>query len=151
MKCIVILILTTVAATAAAGPEETWLHAGGMDIQAAKIVAEVPRDSVFEVPVSMFEEAEGRLKSAAARKLQSYDVDALSRNRFSCAGSSTPFLVRAVFTNGNTGAFLLKRLDSALWVSHSSLGVSTGTHRSALLVCLNFNPSVVYVTAGGAM
>ena len=151
MKGIVTLVLATAAAAVAAGSEETWLNAGSMDIHAAKIVADVPSSSFFEVPVSMFEEAERRLNSTATMSLQNYDVDALSRNRFSCAEGSTPFLVRAVFTNGSTGGFSLKRLDSALWVSHSSLGASTGTHRSALLVCLNFIPSVVYVTAGGAM
>ena len=151
MKLIVTLMLSAATASAAADPAEPWLNADSLDIHAAKTVAEVPRDYFFEVPVSMFEEAERRLKSEAAVKLQSYDVESLSRKHFSCTTGATPFLVRAVYTNGNTGGYWLKRLDSALWVSHSSLGASTGTHRSALIVCLRFNPSIVYVTAGGGM
>ena len=150
MKVIVKLLLVAAATSAAAGSAESWLNAD-FDLDGAKIVAEVPRDAVFEVPVSMFEEAERRLSSSAAVILQSYDVESLSRSHFLCPPRTTPFLVRAVFTNGNTGGYSLKRLDSALWVSHSSLGASTGEHRSALLVCLRFTPSAVYVTAGGAM
>ena len=152
MKLIVTLLFSAATASAAAAdPAESWLNSNSLDIHAAKTVTEVPRDFFFEVPVSMLEEAERRLESEAAVKLQSYDVESLSRKHFSCIKGATPFLVRAVYTNGNTGSYWLKRLDSALWVSHNPLGASTGTHRSALIVCLRFNPRIVYVTAGGGM
>jgi hypothetical protein len=151
MRRIAILTLAAVACQAVANPAEDWLSPRAIEVNAAKVLVEISRDLIVELPVSMFEEAEQRLQSQAIVELQAYDVENLSRSHFSCPRDTTAYLVRAVYTNGNTGGYQLTQLDSALWVSHVSLGVSRGMHRSALIACLRFKPSSVVVTSGGAM
>jgi len=99
----------------------------------------------------MFEAAEQELREHPAVKLPDYGPDNYRRKDLACPEHTAPYLLRAVYTNGATGGYYLQRVGDILWVSHQSLGRSTGTHRSALLACLPFTPAEVYVTAGGAM
>jgi hypothetical protein len=151
MRRIAILTLVATACQAVANPADDWIRLPTIEVSAAKVSVEVPRNQFFEVPVSMLEEAEQRLQSQPIMKLETYDVENLSRKHFTCPRESTGYLVRAVYTNGWTGGYKLTQLESALWVSHASLGESTGTHRSALIACLRFKPSDVFITAGGGM
>jgi hypothetical protein len=151
MRRIAVLALAATAFQAAANPADDWLRPRTSEVNAVKVLVEIPRGLFFEVPVSMFEEAEQRLRSQQLVKLEPYDVENLSRKHFSCRRETTGYLVRAVYTNGWTGGYQLNQLDSALWVSHSSLGATTGSHRSALIACLRFKPSDVFITAGGGM
>ena len=111
----------------------------------------MPREYVFEVPVSLLDMAMQQLRTKPIVSLQSYDVDSFSRWHFSCPTATTPYLVRAVYENGGTGGYHLQQVDSSLWVGHASLGAASGKHRSALLTCLEFQPSQVFVTSTGAM
>ena len=151
MRSIVALALAVAACQAMANPADDWLRPRTIELNAAKVLVEVPRDLVFEVPVSMFEEAEQRLQAQPIEELQTYDVENLSRKHFSWPRETKGYLVRAVYTNGRTGGYKLVQLDSALWVSHVSLGVSTGTHRSALIACLRFKPATMFITSGGGI
>lgn len=121
----------------------TWPHGAEPE--------QLPLTSHVELPISMFESATRELHSHAAVKLPDYGPSNFLRREFACPDKTQPYLVRAVFTNGSTGGYHLRRVGDALWVGHDSLGQSTGPHRSALLACLPFDPSEVYVTASGAM
>jgi hypothetical protein len=112
---------------------------------------ELPLGSYVELPISMFEAAEDQLREHAIMKLPEYGPENFRRKDFACPAGTAPHLVRAVYTNGATGAYYLHRVGNALWVSHQSLGRSSGAHRSALLACLGFEPTEVYVTTAGAM
>jgi hypothetical protein len=151
MRRLVILILAGAAWHAVANPADDWIRSRTIEVGAAKVLVKVPRSLFFEVPVSLFEEAERRLQPQQIVKLEPYDVENLSRKHFTCPRETTGYLVRAVYTNGSTGGYELTQLESALWVSHSSLGESSGTHRSALIACLRYEPSEVFITAGGGM
>jgi hypothetical protein len=151
MKLFVMLVLTSFVGQASAGQMESWLHAPTANINTAKVVAQVPGAQVFEVPASVLTMALERLTDRPIMPLQGYEVDSFSRGHFSCPAATKPYLVRAVYENGGTGGYELQQVDSSLWVSHASLGSATGMHRSALLVCIGFQPSQVFVTSSGAM
>ena len=63
---------------------------------------------------------------------------------YKCEQGKKPYLVRALYGQGGTGAYSLFRLGSALVVSHGSLG-DPAMNRSALIVNLDFEPMEVYV------
>lgn len=151
MRAIATIVLTTLAFPAVANPADEWLAPRTVEPTAAKVLREISASDFFEVPVSMLEGAEQRLQSTQFALLAPHEVDSLSRGHFSCRQKTSGYLVRAVYSAGPTGGYRLTQLDSALWVSHSSLGVSTGMHRSALIACLRFKPSEAFVTSGGAM
>jgi hypothetical protein len=151
MKRIASLVFLAFSGFAAAGQADPWLRAPTANIGNAKIIEAVPRERVFEVPVSLLESAMQQLKDLPIVALQSYDLDSFSRWHFTCPAGSNPYLVRAVYENGGTGGYFLQRVDSSLWVTHSSLGAANGQHRSALLVCLGFHPSQVFVMTSGAL
>jgi len=151
MKHFAILLLALASAPTFAREPDSWLHAPTTNINAAEIVSSIPSDRVFEIPASLLDTALVQLRTSSIVPLQDYQVDSLSRGHFSCPSSTHPYLVRAVYENGGTGGYNLQQVDSALWVSHSSLGASSGKHHSGLLVCLALQPSQVFVTTSGAM
>ena len=145
-------ILLLLAATRVAAEDVgAWVNSLPADFHKAKVLRPIPRDQFFEVPVSMFELAEERLTKSAVIPQESYDIEAFGLRSFSCPTKTRPFLVRAIYENGRTGGYHLQQIDSALWVGHESLGAGTSKHRSALIVCLDFNPKEIYVTSGGGM
>jgi hypothetical protein len=139
------------SSTACAGSLEQWRNPFALDMNTAKVVAQLPRTSVAEVTASKLEDAEQRLASQPIIPQEPYDAEHFGQPAFACQPSTRLYLVRAVYTNGSTGGFHLQRVENTLWVAHSSLGASSGDHRSALLVCLDFSPEQVFVTANGAM
>ncbi|UYB52746.1 hypothetical protein OCJ37_01905 [Xanthomonas sp. AM6] len=151
MKLLAAATLALVVSQVSAEQPESWLRAPATNINTAKIVKPVPRDYIFEVPVSLFDMAMEELRAKPIVPLQSYDVDSFSRWHFSCPRATSPYLVRAVYSNGGTGGYHLQQVDSSLWVGHASLGASSGEHRSALLACLDFQPSQVFVLSSGAI
>ena len=150
MKILAIaLVLLGTSSTCLAA--ESWLKGVPATWPNGDRPQELPRGTYVELPISMFEPAEQELREHAAVKLPDYGPGNYRRNDLACPERTAPYLVRAVYTNGATGGYYLQRVGDILWVSHQSLGRSTGTHRSALLACLPFEPVEVYVTAGGAM
>jgi len=144
--CVLLVALPGLAAAT-----ESWLTSSPPDVSHSQITKEISGEFYVEVPVSLFEAAAYRLDREPIIPLTTGDLQWFSRGHFSCPSGAAPNLVRAVYTNGGTGGYYLERVDSTLWVTHQSLGVSTGDHRSALLVCLDFKPIRVVVTAGGAI
>ena len=147
----VILFGFALSSTACARSLEQWRNPFLLNMHTAKIIAEIPRSSVAEVAASKLEDAAQRLSSQPIIPQESYDAEHFGQPTFTCKAPARLYLVRAVYTNGSTGGFHLQRVENTLWVAHSSLGVSSGDHRSALLVCLDFTPEQVFVTANGAM
>jgi|SRR6185312_1711122 len=130
---------------------ESWLRGLPASWPNGNQPKELPPNTYAEVPVSMFETAEEQLRKHAVVKLPDDGAESFRRKDLLCSNGSRPYLVRAVYTNGSTGGYSLNRIGNILWVSHESLGQSTGVHRSALVACLPFEPVEVYVTASGAM
>ncbi len=152
MKIIAPLLFCIVLSSAAcAASLEKWRNPFALNMHTAKVVVQIPRTSVAEVAASKLEDAVQRLSSQPIIPQEPYDAEHFGHPTFVCQSPTRLYLVRAVYTNGSTGGFHLQRVENALWVAHSSLGASTGDHRTALLVCLNFSPEQVYVTANGAM
>ena len=130
---------------------ESWLRGVPATWPNSDRPQELPSGTYVELPISMFEAAQEELREHSAVKLPEYGPGNYRRSDLACPERTAPYLVRAVYTNGATGGYHLHRVGDILWVGHQSLGRSTGTHRSALLACLPFEPAAVYVTAGGAM
>jgi len=130
---------------------ESWLRGVPATWPHGERPQQLPLDTYTELPISMFDSAAQELREHAAIKLPDYGPDNFRRKDLGCSDRTAPYLVRAVYTNGATGGYYLHRIGNILWVSHQSLGRSMGTHRSALIACLPFEPSEVYVTASGAM
>ena len=152
MKIVAALIFAfALPSTACACGPEQWRKPFTLDMNTPKVVVQIPGTSVAEVATSKLDDAVQRLSSQPIIPQEPYDAEHFGQPSFACQPSTRLYLVRAVYTNGSTGGFHLQRVENALWVAHSSLGVSSGDHRSALLVCLDFTPEQVYVTANGAM
>lgn len=62
---------------------------------------------------------------------------------FECPQRKTPYLIRAVFGNGGTGRYVVKRMGRRLLVLHGSLG-NYVANKSALVVNLDFVPEAIF-------
>lgn len=151
MKPHVVLAVLAAQAAWAAGPE-SWLSHEFPEVEEVRSAALLKDELFFEVPVSKLAEAEERLASMPAVAQKPYNAVFFGRPDFSCRAPASLFLLRAVYSNGSTGADEIKMLAAgSVWVSHHSLGRSTGQHRSACLACLASTPTRVYVSSSGAM
>jgi len=131
---------------------DPWLSKMFPEASDAQSATLLPESSFFEVPVSKLAVAELRLAEQPAVAQEAYAAQYYGRAEFSCQASESLYLLRAVYTNGGTGAFQVQLLAAgSVWVSHHSLGRSSGTHRSALLACLPKQPARVFVSSSGAM
>ena len=151
MKFLAALILCAITMSAIASRSEAWISPFTLNVNTAKILKVVARDQFFEVSVSMFESAQERLVEQPIVPQEPYDAEHFGQSKFACPSNTHLYLVRAVYENGSTGGYHLQRVNNSLWVSHQSLGAPTSKHRSALLVCLDFQPAKVFVTSGGGM
>ncbi|MFC0682852.1 hypothetical protein ACFFGH_33895 [Lysobacter korlensis] len=150
MKRLLVLLALSAPAVVAAGTQDTWISPFALNMNTAKVVETIPRERFFEVAVSKLELAQERLESKPTIEQKWYDAEAFGQPAFSCTDARRPYLVRAVYQNGRTGGYRLQRVENTLWVAHNSLGKPTGQHRSALLVCLDFQPERVFVSTHGA-
>ena len=71
-------------------------------------------------------------------------------DRESKLGTLRPYLVRAVAINELTGRFTAWSHDGELWMAHGSLGNGVD-HRVPVVVFLDHQPSVLFVTASSAL
>jgi hypothetical protein len=69
---------------------------------------------------------------------------------FSCPSDSDPYLVRSLQWNRSLSGYTIGLRDSALQVSHGSLGRSASISRAPLIVCLSTKPPQVFVEAYAA-
>lgn len=142
-----LLLLAAITSTALAldmHDGKAWLHPAP-NTCTFENWKELPDSDYFEVPASKEYVAERRdLTQKRFVSLTEESAQYYIGEHYQCPSGKRPFLVRAVFANGGTGAFKLYRCGDALLVSHSSLGHSTVYYRSALVVNLTFVPKDVY-------
>jgi hypothetical protein len=109
---------------------------------------QIPGKYITEIPHSLFDTAEQLLAKTPFL--------AIGNNYFParipvCPSDTEAYLVRALYEHGSTGTFEAYAVGSVLLIRHYALGPSAKDHRSALIVCLGFKPSKVYIATGGAM
>ncbi len=120
------------------------------DRVASKLV-ELQRDAFAEVPISAFSLAEAQLDRSSIVPLADYGAQTYKVEHLKCVAPNRLYLVRALYGNPSTGAFWLYRLDHELVVMHMYLGAGVTLRHSALVVCLDFKPTQIYVSVGGGM
>lgn len=123
---------------------DVWLSPPAQGFRTQVPIEDVNSSDFFEVALSKFETAKNRLGSTAFLMIGNAAIDHFGQRNFRCGEGKQAYLVRAIYMNGSTGQYHVKRYGSSLLVTHGSLGVASGEKRSALVVCLNFEPVAVY-------
>ncbi len=147
------LALLLLTATPALGSDpKAWVRdPPSTPVREAKIQQNVSQKNIFEVPVSEFSDAEQRLLEKPIVRVRDDELASITSDHFSCSYPEMGFLVRAVYENAVSGRYRVQRFDSSIWIVYSSLGPASGVHRSALFVCLDFEPDDVFVSTDGAL
>jgi hypothetical protein len=63
---------------------------------------------------------------------------------YRCPPGKKPYIVRAVYGQGGTGNYAVFKRGDELLVHHASLGSTTATHKSALIINLDFKAASSY-------
>jgi hypothetical protein len=149
MKRTTLIALYFLCGTAYAEQANSWFHPLPQDMNSASKTVQIPEERFFEVTASKEATAEYWLTEKTYISQTSKDFDFFGQHNFHCPSSTKPYLVRAVYENGGTGHFNVERRGSALLISHMSLGGASKMFRTALMVCLDFQPTEVYHEIGG--
>jgi hypothetical protein len=144
MKASTVALMTLATLSARAETSLEWVEMVPASVGNWRTQPRLAQDTFFEVPVSRLEAAESKLSQAAAVAVQRDAFAYFGRPKFRCSTSNQPYLVRASFMNGGNGKFEIRWLNSALLVSHESLGSGGARKRSVLLVCLPREPTAVF-------
>lgn len=138
-----ILLALTLSSSDPAAPLKGWLHPPPDEMfRGAEPIAE---SHVYEVVAS-------KLDTAVWRELAEHAIVALTLTDpkwftgpyFRCDPGRSPFLMRAVYGHGGTGGYEVRRKGLSVLVRHGSLGRSSPVNKSALVVCLDFEPTGLY-------
>jgi hypothetical protein len=138
------LLLFLWASTCFAAQPDTWFR----DWPSGSTGQDVPRKQVIEVPHSLFGYAQDLLKTKSFLRIRERYFPGFASE---CPTGTIAYLVRALYEHPNNGTFNVKQHGHDLLVRHYALGPKAATHRSALVVCLSFEPDQVYVATGGAL
>jgi hypothetical protein len=144
-----VVLVLAIAVLEPAGQDQSgreWLRS-----PPAKSFAEwtpVPEKDVYEVVASkeiiaVLSELSGKPWIALSEGQARY----YTGHYFQKTPGQRTFLVRAVYGQGGTGGYSVSRRGSEVHVSHGSLGRSDASHKSALVVNLDFVPQQLFVTA----
>ena len=144
-------LFIAIPSTALVAQPTNWLEPITLDAQTAQPSRDIAASDFFEIAASKKHAAEEMLKSSAAVSVGGAEIDYFGQRNFRCTEGKNPYLVRASFMNGATGDFVVKRFGTSLLIGHGSLGAATAIERTALVVCLDFQPSAVYSSISGAM
>ena len=109
---------------------------------------DIPSNQVTEVPHSLFGEAQELLRTKPFLHIGERYFPGFG---YACPSGTSAYLVRALYERPANGVFNVKQHGRELLVRHYALGPRSATHRSALVVCLSFEPEQVYVATGGAL
>jgi hypothetical protein len=107
---------------------------------------ELPATDVFEVVAS-------KESVAIARDLAEKQIVLIEEKtgkyfagaNYQCPPGKKAYLVRAVYGHGGTGGYKVLRRGNEILIHHSSLGRSSPTRQSAVVVNLDFTPTAVYL------
>lgn len=135
-----------VSGAAFAAPADSWYTGFPKNLEASPSKQELPNSHFFEIPVSQFASAEQLLSSKAFVHIQNGYFGAFPQ----CPANTTPYLVRAVYERTNN-VFFVYIVGSNILVLGNAIGPPEPQHRSALAVCLAFQPTSVYTATGGAL
>jgi len=124
-----------------------WLDPVPSSVPPFRELKELPRQSFVEVPQAKQTGAMAALKTAASVPGRAD----FGGDGFACSAPQRPYLIRALYGNHDTGAFQLYWANSALIVSHSSLGRPVPPQASVLVACLSKAPYAVYSSISDAL
>lgn len=106
----------------------------------------LPDKEFLKVTASNFPRAEAMLKDQAIVPLSLKQAGNFVNHPLKQVPGKSTFLVRAVYLNAGTGAFLLNLQGNRLFVTHGSLGHhAVPMKRQALVVFLQKQPDEVFV------
>lgn len=151
----VILISSLVNACASiarpptAKPVTDWLEPVPSALGYAYKWTRAADDSFFEIPASGLDTAEYWLRDVTL--LPQDSGDEFGRPDFVCQFPSKLYLLRASYINGGTGSFILYWSGPALIIAHGSLGHGGPASKSALVACLDKEPTAVYGSVSSAL
>ncbi len=126
--------------------KDSWYTGFPSSVDRDKSRTELSREHFSEIPVSHFIAAEQLLESVSSIPLVNGDIDYFPQ----CPAGTQLFLIRAVFERTN-GSFLVSIVGTKLLVENFAPGPPEPQRRSALAVCLTFQPTAVYTATGGPM
>jgi hypothetical protein len=151
MKSLIVIVYCLLSCGAFAADVEPWPHPPSAGMRSAMPHEKISEALFFEVPASRQDNAAYWHAKRSVIPVKKDVIQSFGQHNFQCATGMNPYLVRAVYENGGTGRYYVERFGTTLLVSHLSLGKPSGVHRSALLVCLGFQPIEVFHELGGAM
>ncbi|WP_139351599.1 hypothetical protein [Rhodanobacter sp. C06] len=149
MKYLAAIAGSMLSLAAIAAEPSAWLQAAPANLGGA--TEKIPDSSFFEVPVSLLDAATSELRDKAFVRQYAQGAAHFGHEDFACPGKSRPYLVRALYSNGGTGGFVLSWIGDSLIVGHVSLGPQGTVLKSALFACLTKEPAQVYSSISGAM
>jgi hypothetical protein len=117
---------------------------------AATPASQFPDSDFFEVSASRLDTAKVWLRDEPALLLSQREIEFFGQKNFHCSTEKRPYLIVANYRNGGTGSFGFERSDSTILVHHSSLGPASAPLQTALIVCLDFQPTQVISHISGA-
>lgn len=139
------LFLTAAVIHVAYGaPQDSWINPITFAARSELPILDLPSLEFAEISVSTKRTAENWLSERKFRAIESRDIEFFGQAAFSCVAQKKPFLIRAVYANGGSGRFLVRRYGENLQVSYDTLGSASEAQRSALIVCLEFEPKDIY-------
>ncbi|WP_257385552.1 hypothetical protein [Tahibacter caeni] len=128
-----------------------WLSSSTLEVRAQTPQEEIKERNFFEVSFSKFDDARRRLDSVPFSTVGNAAIDFFGQRNFRCEEGRQAYLVRAIYANGSTGKYYVRRYGSSLLITHASLGEASAVKQSALVVCLDFEPTAVYGEINGAL
>jgi len=146
MKPVLLALLLFLPAAVAAATADSWYTGFPKALESSPLRRELPNTHYFEIPLSQFASAEQLLLSQPYTRIQNGYFGSFP----ACPAGTIPYLVRAVFERTNT-VFFVYLVGTKVLVLAGALGPPEPQHRSALVVCLEAQPSAVYTAAGGAL
>lgn len=138
-----LLFLTT--GTPPKGDGVKWLSSPPSGVFSPDQALDIGEDDVYEVVASKKDVAillDLRDRRCIAITLQRAKY--FTGNYYKCPNGKTPYLVRAVYGQGGTGHYFVRRNGKQLLVEHGSLGQQKLANKSALIVNLEFEPTNIY-------
>ena len=106
----------------------------------------------YEVVGTMRENTvEYDLRDRSFQKIDADTANRLTGHYYRCPEGKTPYLVRAMYGNAGTGAYDFEQIGRKLRIHHGSLGMNHGLHKAAFVLNLDFEPEILYVSAGFAL
>ena len=133
-------------------PEDSWYHIAMPSVEPWDW-NKVNASEIYEVNGAAKSKAEHLLRQKSIIQLSPLQVDALLSQNLTSANLSgkTPYLVRALYFDKETGGFEVYFKGKTIWIEHGSLGhAPVPMKRQPLILLLKVRPDKVFVTCSMA-